>query len=320
MKLNEALSKFLLVDRSKATNITYRRFLSRFVASIGPDRHLRQVTAEDVASYIEEMAERRVKYENHPQRPAEADSLSRATVYKNKKMIKTFFTWCVHQGYLKKSPVETIRNKRPEIPLGQGKAASREEVAAILAASRFNARDHAIILLLSRAGPRANEVAGLRLRDLALDDNSAIVDGKGSKQRRIYFDNETADAIQFWLEARPKVPHNYVFTSMRGNGPLKSTAISELTERLSSKAGLPRRLGAHSFRHYVGTELARLNVPLVVIQAILGHSSSRITAEYYQNVGVPDIRLAIQRLTETIPPSQTKKHSKIVLVSFGKTG
>jgi integrase/recombinase XerC len=321
MKLKTALDLFLLEDRAPSTTLTYRRFLSRFVAAIGPERPLSHVSQEDVMHFISEMAERQVKYEGHPQRPVEREPLSRATVYKNKKMIKAFFNWCVRQGYLERSPADNVRNKKPQIVLGQGKAATPDEVAAILDVARFHVRDHAIVLLLARGAPRAHELAGLRLGDLELDSHSAIVNGKGSKRRRIYFDAETADAIRLWLEARPKAArHSFVFTSVRGSGPLKPPSISEITERLSDKAGLRRRLGAHSFRHYLGTELARLGVPLVVIQAMLGHSSSHITAEYYQNVDVADIRVALQRLAESTPTTTPKKHPKIFHVSFGKAG
>jgi integrase/recombinase XerC len=321
MKLKDALNRFLLEDRAPSTALTYRRFLSRFVAAIGPERQLSQVTSDDVAQYITEMSERQTKYETHPQRPVEREPLSRATVYKNKKMIKAFFNWCVQQGYLKSSPAHSVRNRKPQIVLGQGKAATPEEVAAILDAARFHVRDHAIVLLLARGAPRAHEIAGLRLGDLELDSHSAIVNGKGSKRRRIYFDAETADAIRLWLEARPKAArHSFVFTSLHGSGPLKPPSISEITERLSDKAGLRRRLGAHSFRHYLGTELVRLGVPLVVIQSILGHSSSNITAEYYQNVDVADIRVAIRRLAESTPGAAPTKHPKIVHVDFRKLG
>ncbi len=316
MKLRDALDLFLAVGRAPSTTATYRRFLSQFTAAIGPERPLQDVNMIDVAHYITEMSERQVKYATHPRRPAENEPLSRATVYKNKKMLKTFFNWCVQEGLVTSSPVVAIRNHRPDILTGEGKAATHDEVVAILEVARFNVRDHAIARLLSVAGPRAHEIAGMRLADLSLESHSAVINGKGSKRRRIYFDEETTEALQVWLEARPPdVRHNYVFTSVRGHGPLQPDSISEITERLSAKAGLSRRLGAHSFRHYVGTELARLGTPLNTIQAILGHSSSRITADYYQNVGESDIRLAVRRLNAT-RAEEKEKHPKIVLVPF----
>jgi len=74
-------------------------FLESFVDSIGPDRALDVVTSADIAGFIDDMRQRKVKYENHEWRPSMQGPLSSATIYKNIKMIKTFFKWCVDHGW-----------------------------------------------------------------------------------------------------------------------------------------------------------------------------------------------------------------------------
>ncbi|WP_169239919.1 tyrosine-type recombinase/integrase, partial [Candidatus Roseilinea sp. NK_OTU-006] len=176
MKLKEALSLYLLVDRAPQTRQTYEKFLRRFVAAIGPERQLDSITPQDIADYVQDMQQRTTKYENHPYHPPIVNApLSKTTIHNNVKMIKGFFAWCVDRGYLSETPADFLVNKRPVRPLGQGKACTDEELELLLAAARFKPRDLALLTLLAESGCRAGEAAGLRLGDLELERMSAIV-------------------------------------------------------------------------------------------------------------------------------------------------
>lgn len=290
--LEEALRRYLLVDRADQTRQTYRRFLTEFVAAIGPQRPLSLIRPEDIDAYVTAMRTRTTKYATHTRRPAVQAPLAPATIYKNVKMIKSFFRWCERSGLIEVSPAGYLVNRRPSLPLGQGKAATDDELELLLAASRFKPRDRALVLLLANSGCRAGEAAGLRIHDLELENCSALVNGKGNRRRRIYFNMETADALRAWLDVRPDKPTDYVFTPWRGNGKLSPRAISEVIRRLCKTAGLSRRLGAHSLRHRVGLKFAREHVAPRITQHYLGHTSITTTLEYYQDVDETDLRRA----------------------------
>jgi integrase len=288
MKLNQALELFLLVDRASASRETYRKFLVRFVQAIGPERPLELIQPEDIDAYISDMREQRVKYADHPTRPAVAEKLSAATIYKNVKMIKTFFKWCVGRKMLEVSPAADLKNTKPGRPLGLGKAATDEEVELLLAAARFRPRNLALVHLLAHSGCRAGEAAQLRIRDLDLKRCCALVDGKGDEWRWIYFDPETVEALRAWLRERPDADHDRVFTSADGH-PLTAAAVSQIIRRLAKTAKLERPLGAHSLRHRVGLKFARARVAPRVTQAYLGHKDITITLSYYQDVDESDL-------------------------------
>lgn len=293
MELKEALDQFLLLDRARSTRETYQKILSRFVSDIGPGRPLELIRPEDVNAYVLKLRDRDHKWDSHPTRPKVSEPLSPATVYKHVKTIKRFFNWCIERGFLYISPARFVSNRRPVHPMGEGKAATESEVAAVLMEARKKPRDWAIVLLLAQSGARASEIAGLKIRNLELESNQAIVDGKGGKRREIYFMPDATAAIRAWLAIRPNdASHDYVFTSTRGHGKLNPQAISQITRRLSSAAGLNRKLGAHAFRHYVGTKLARERVALPIIQAWLGHSDPAITMQYQRSLDREDIRAA----------------------------
>lgn len=296
MQLSEALRLYLLVDRARSTQLTYERMLTRFVADIGPRRKLTNITPEDLDSYIADLRSQRVKYVDHPTRPAVREPLSPATVAKWVKTLKAFFNWCVQREYLDRSPARYLSNRRPT-RIGEGKAARSDEVAEVLAAARYKPRDRAVVWLLVQSGCRAGDVAGLRLDRLDLANHRAVVDGKGGKRRTIHFEAEAAEAIAAWLRVRPEVEHPYVFVSTRGKGPLTSASVSQIVRRLCRTAGLDRTLGAHSLRHYVGMTLARNRVAPAVIQQYLGHSNILTTMGYCAAVEEEDLRAASKLLS-----------------------
>lgn len=292
MRLNQALELFLLADRAAQTRDTYRKFLVRFVGAIGPERPLDLITPQDIDAYILDMREQNTKYAEHGRRPPINEPLSPVTIYKRIRMIKTFFKWCVDRDLLDLSPVGHTKNPRPRRPLGQGKACTDDELELILAAARFKPRDRALVLLLAESGCRAGEAAGLRLRDLEISELSAIIEGKGSRRRRIFYTEQTAAAISVWIDQRPEGEHDYVFTSTRGHGRLTARAVSEIIRRLCKVAGLSRQLGAHSPRHRVGLTFARNRVAPKITQHYLGHGDIHTTLEYYQDVDEDDVRAA----------------------------
>ena len=85
-----------------------------------------------------------------------------------------------------------------------------EELKAILdacAGADFDARrDTAIIRLLLDTGMRRAELAGLKLDDIDMDQQVAIVMGKGRRPRACPFGNKTAQALDRYLRLRPGAP------------------------------------------------------------------------------------------------------------------
>lgn len=289
MTLQEALRAFLSVPRAPETTRTYEKFLSKFVADIGPARPIELIAPADLDAYVRTMLALRAKFAEHPRRRTISEPYSPATIYRNVKMIKTFFNWLQKRDIIRESPARYLENPRPSTPLGRGKAATDDEADLLVAAARFHPRNYAIIMLLVHSGCRAGEVAALKLRDLYLADNCADVVGKGSERRTIYFNDDTSGALRDWLDVRPPCPHPYVFCSKRDGSPLQSAAVSQLVRRLSARAGI-RSLGPHSLRHRVGLTFARNQIAPRVAQHYLGHRNLTITLNYYQDVDESDLR------------------------------
>jgi len=150
-------------------------------------------------------------------------------------------------------------------------------------------RDRAIVLLLSRLGLRAGDVAQLRFPDIDWKGGTLQVMGKGRYQVRLPLPQDVGDALLRYVECRPRVdPSDRVF--LRGIAPCKpfvsGDGISSVVKRALQRAGIEAPVrGAHLLRHTAATEMLRHGVPLDQIGLVLRHRSIDMSA-YYAKVDV----------------------------------
>jgi integrase len=150
-------------------------------------------------------------------------------------------------------------------------------------------RDRAIVLLLSRLGLRAGDVAQLRFTDIDWNSGCLQVMGKGRYQVRLPLPQDVGDALLRYLERRPQVEHtDRIF--LRGIAPFKpfvsGDGVSGVVKRALQRARVEAPAqGAHLLRHTAATEMLRHGVPLDQIGLVLRHRSIDMTA-YYAKVDV----------------------------------
>jgi len=178
---------------------------------------------------------------------------------------------------------------------------SAEELELLIAAcdgdTPTRLRDRAIVLLLSRLGLRAGDVAQLRLAEINWDNGTLQVMGKGRYQVRLPLPQDVGDALLRYLECRPQVDHtDRIF--LRSIAPFRpfisAHCVSGVVKRALKRAGInaPVR-GAHLLRHTAATEMLRNGVPLDQIGLVLRHRSIDVSA-YYAKVDVALLRQIAQ--------------------------
>jgi site-specific recombinase XerD len=146
-------------------------------------------------------------------------------------------------------------------------------------------RDRAILLLLARLGLRAGDILGMRLDDVAWDEGTLRVRGKGRREVRLPLPQDAGDALLNYLErARPHVDTDSIF--LRSSAPYRSFAapgaISDVVKLALKRAGItgaPSR-GANLLRHSAATGMLRAGATLDAIGAVLRHRSADTTAHY----------------------------------------
>jgi integrase/recombinase XerD len=141
-------------------------------------------------------------------------------------------------------------------------------------------RDFAILLLLSRLGLRAGEVAGLRLDDVDWRGGELLVRGKGSRHDVLPLPVDVGDALVSYLRRRPRCGSRELF--LRVTAPrqgLNRSTIGWVVRAACDRAGLAG-VGAHRLRHTAATGMLRRGASLGEIGQVLRHRDQKTTAIY----------------------------------------
>ena len=96
---------------------------------------------------------------------------------------------------------------------------------------------------------RRAEIAGLKVEDLDLEANVALVLGKGRRPRGCPFGRRTALAIDRYVRVRARHRDSQTPDLWLGLfGRMTDSGVAQMLERRAKKAGLPA-IHAHLFRH-----------------------------------------------------------------------
>jgi len=143
-------------------------------------------------------------------------------------------------------------------------------------------RDYAVMLLLSRLGLRAGEVARLGLDDIDWRRGEITVVGKGNRSEKLPLPPDVGKAIAAYLcHGRPaSAEGRSVF--VRVHAPLRGLTTGGITMIVfdaAQRAGLPK-MHAHRLRHTAATAMLRAGSPLPEVGQVLRHRSVLSTAIY----------------------------------------
>lgn len=152
-----------------------------------------------------------------------------------------------------------------------------EEEQCILIKSARNLRDKALIMTILSSGLRASEILNLKEDDLYR--RSLIVSrGKGGKPRVTFIDPLTEKSIREYHNKR-EVDSVFVFTNSFGK-PLSRQYLSRMISETALRAGIKKRVSAHTLRHSFATNMLRKGARIEDVQPLMGHSNISTTRLY----------------------------------------
>jgi integrase/recombinase XerC len=166
---------------------------------------------------------------------------------------------------------------------------SAAEVRSLLRATGADSlsavRNHALLVVLWRAGLRVSEALALRPADVDFGRGTIRVRfGKGRKARTVGVDDSALAVLAAWIDRRAGagLPGDLLFcTLVRVPGSAMSPRyVRALVARLAVKAGIGHRVHPHGLRHTMAVELASEGWPVPLISRQLGHSNVATTDVY----------------------------------------
>lgn len=162
----------------------------------------------------------------------------------------------------------------------------------------LNKRDYAILMIFLNCGMRLSELVSLNI-DSINEDNSINIIGKGNKERQVYLNGSTYEAVQNYLKIRPhneKVnDDNALFISNKFNR-LSKSAVQDMVKKRVIMAGLdPKKYSVHKLRHTAATLMYKYgDVDILTIKEVLGHSNVA-TTQIYTHLDSDIIKLATEK-------------------------
>ena len=152
-----------------------------------------------------------------------------------------------------------------------------EEEQLALIKSAKNLRDKALIMTILSSGLRASEILNLKEDDLYR--RSLIVSrGKGGKPRVTFIDPLTEKSIREYHHKR-EADSIFVFTNSFGK-PLSRQYLSRMISETALRAGIKKRVSAHTLRHSFATNMLRKGARIEDVQPLMGHSNISTTRLY----------------------------------------
>lgn len=177
----------------------------------------------------------------------------------------------------------------PSRPKALPKALTVDEMTRLVEApdptTIIGRRDRAILETLYATGCRVSELTGLDIYDVDFETDTAMVTGKGNKQRLVPFGSYASRAIRVWLDDRlalriPGRDPGNLFLTVRGNA-MSRQSIWRIVRASGTAVGIDAsRLSPHVLRHSAATHMVEGGADLRTVQEILGHASVSTTQVY----------------------------------------
>jgi len=180
--------------------------------------------------------------------------------------VRSLCNWLYRHGYITSNPILKVsapRRQRRLLP-----AITKEQLKALLDKCACQ-RDECLIKLLFDSGMRVSEIASIKVSDFDWQAGTVVVLGKGNRQRKAVFTEETGKLLEEWF-------------SKRNNFEISKSGIQTMLKRLHKATGIP--CNAHSFRRGFAVHQIKRGLSTRVVQALGGWESIAMVERYSRSL------------------------------------
>ena len=262
---------FSFRDLAKGTISTYISYLTQFIEWAEAelvDKPLREITWEEVRSYINYLREVR--------------GIGNRTINVHISQLHHFWKYVLKRDWDKyEVPFLRFDTSLPNVP-------TMEEMNAIID-SIGNIKHKAEIALLYSSGIRVSELCRLRCGDIYKSKNCIFISKSKNRSERYAVLSEKALAIliDYIRTAYPSAGYeDWLFPGQKKGSSISDQSVRNVFNAAVARAGLSDRgFVLHSTRHAFGLHLYEAGVDILTIKEALGHKSLAST-EVYLTLGI----------------------------------
>ena len=225
------------IARSERTLKAYGDALEDLADFLEPAPRLERVSREQLERFFAAMHERGA-------RPAYVAIHFRG--------LRRWFNWLVEEGELEASPMRRLR--APHVPDEPVPVLELEQLRRLLKACEGQGfeerRDLALLRFLIDTGVRLGGVAGMKVGDVDLDAQTAVIRAKGGDIYMVDLGAKAVRDIDRYLRVRQRhVQHELPQLWLGLRGALTADGIYQMVRRRSEQAKIPVNKAVHVFRH-----------------------------------------------------------------------
>ncbi|HEY5588232.1 MAG TPA: tyrosine-type recombinase/integrase [Candidatus Paceibacterota bacterium] len=198
--------------------------------------------------------------------------------------LSSFYNWLYEDAKLidedtlyipKKLKTGKIIKRKPKFPNSD----EAKDILEVSKKTKFPSRDYCIIVFFMNTGLRLSELTDLQLGDIK-DGILTVMRGKGDKERDIPLSDACLLPLKEYLINRPKTDTKQLFIQLNGS-EITSEGMAKMVKRVFNKAYVDvTKLHTHSLRHFFGNTSQENDIPLEVIQKMMGHTDLKTTQIY----------------------------------------
>ena len=254
---------------SENTCVAYQNDLNQFIdfAQINIQEELKEVNYQLIRSWIVNLID---QGSNHQ------------TVNRKLSTLRTFYRWCLKQGFTDTNPMLKIKGPKLEkrLPVFLKQSELDEQKLTPLFSEDFDGvRDRLIVELFYQTGIRLSELITLKEEDVS---NSSIkVLGKRNKERIIPISIELSKQISVYQKHKSLngISASNLLTLINGKNLYPKLVYRKINYYLGLVSSIDKK-SPHVLRHTFATHMLNNGTGLETLKNILGHASLSATQVY----------------------------------------
>jgi integrase/recombinase XerC len=215
-----------------------------------------------------------------------AQNYARRSIARKLSSLRSFYRFLLREEMLEHNPFTMVAT--PKLAKKLPGFLFPKEVESLLqlpdTAKPLGLRDRAILEMLYASGMRVSELTGLTLRSVDLLAGTALVFGKGAKERYVPLGQHALHTYEQYIQqGRPLLckqsKTDVLFVNARGEA-LTDRSVRRIINKYVEQASQLLKVSPHTFRHTFATHLLENGADLRSVQEMLGHASISSTQIY----------------------------------------
>jgi len=262
--------------RSEATLVAYNKDIDQIVTSLAKQgvENVEDMKIEHLEAFMKDLAD-----QNYTPK-----SISRKT-----NAARTFIKYLTKEGYLKEDISDQL--KHPKLEIKAPRILTKLEYRALRDASKGDNRSYAMIEVLLQAGLTISELAGIKLEQLDIknETGSVFIPKKNNREERtVPLNKAVVEAINKYInESRPKMEKSTNLFITKTGRPLLIRNIRSTIDRFFRLAGV-ENAKVNDLRHTFVAHHIRSGVNLSYLAKVAGHKRVSTTERYLAYVEKPE--------------------------------